>query len=286
MARRRSATRSCAEALVAAVGVLAASPAGAQEPPSASLDRFQWLGRDTVTVSGTGCLDPDTGSSEGLGVLTVLDPGEDEQVIHALTAVASDGDFDVRAQVPYIGPVPRSLEPRCVRLDDPDTVVVRYAPIAVRSVPDPAATQRLIEIPDPLPLDGTFVLPSPCSRTVESISVWFFGPTESPQTSYGLSRVDGPFEPGQPATIPIDSHNGPGTYGLRVECYTPVPPGFTNAIADEQGNEPTEEHVDEAVEISAQAALPRTGIGLAAVAAGGVVLLLTGCALERRFTAG
>ena len=287
-------------ALLLAVHALTAPSAEAQQPssPTAVLHGVHTLRSGIpVTLEVTGCRDPATGGAEGLGVMSILEPGSpSEAIFHSLSPVDQDGSIMISGMPPALSTDVHVLEPRCVRLDDPSSAVVTYPSIAVRGAPD--TTPRTRDLATTVAVGSTLRIDGPCTEAASSVLVFFFGPSEEAVlTSYGLEQIRRPVAVGEAVDVVVSANGArPGTYQLRLECHRPFPAGFG------PGEELFEQSIDLSVVITApadagagapltpstatapappasQASLPATGSMIGWLALVGTGLIAAGTAL-------
>ena len=177
---------------------------------------------DDVRLSGSGCVDPTTGSGNGLRVVSTW--GAVEPVLFHDAAVAADGSFDAvaTARQPHSAG-DRLLSIRCVRVDDTDPL--RSAGVWERSV-------RLLLVGAPFVVDGGDVeIGRPCT---------IVSPCDVPATAgselqvehlplfatanYELQHLPGPISAGVTVTVPTGARLDPGSYIVRVTCMEATQP--------------------------------------------------------------
>lgn len=203
--------------LIGTSGTSGAQVADTLPPVTLSTTTFH-LG-DTVTFSGTGCVDPDTGSSTGATAALVRPSAPNGRgavvVVVARADVAADGSFSGS------GTVGQPFD-----LDGPQmaTVVCNVAkgPTLYRSVPVEVVAPTL---PDLTVVAGTtfsYVLPCTTGGGSGSFQFAIASPGSGPPTFAATNNV-GPDtnEVGDIVQVPVPTDLAPGTYLAQAVCFGP-----------------------------------------------------------------
>lgn len=197
-------------------------PSGAQVAdtlPPVTLSSTTFHLGDTVTFSGTGCVDPDTGSGAGATAALVRPSAPNGRgavvVIVARADVAADGSFSGS------GTVGQPFD-----LDGPQvaTVVCNVAngPTLYRSVPVEVVAPTL---PDLAVVAGTtfsYVLPCTTGGGSGLFQFAIASPGSGPPNFAATNNVGpGTNEVGDIVEVPVPADLVPGTYLAQAVCYGP-----------------------------------------------------------------
>lgn len=209
--RRWSLGAAAALLLVLGTGPAGSARASATELPAPTLSSEEVELGDTITISGTGCTDPDTSTAEGVEMWVVQfnEDGRPSATNPQAIPVAADGSYTGPFTIGQ--PIPSGtlrLLLRCVSASGAD---IASTAVAIRSTAP--------SLPDLVVVPGTTAtMLAPCS-TGAGYGISLRG---APPAVEWLEATDGPTVAGQPTKVDVPAALPTGTYDGRIACRSDV----------------------------------------------------------------